>query len=116
LLLHKLAERSITLVASILCEPQGVPVGSPIVSTREQPLWVDGKLAHYRRDRLDEERRVDGILALLDKPSQRIGFQMKCRRDVFGRMTGLSREDSAHTVGDCLDEGVVVGQRHRVLR
>src|SRR5436305_14517575 len=104
-----------TLVASILTEGQGMPVRIPIIFTGDEPLWVDGKLANECRDRVDEGPRVEGVLALLDKPSKRIRFQMEHRRNVVGRMTGLSRKDSAHTLGDCLDDGVVVGQRHRVL-
>jgi hypothetical protein len=81
LLAYKVAQRAMTLLASILTERQSMAVGLPIVFTGEQPLWVDSKLAHHRRDRLDEERRVDGVLALLDKPSQRIRFEMERRRN-----------------------------------
>jgi len=75
-----------------------------IVCSREQPLWVDGELAHQSGNDIDENTGVDSVRQVIEQTLKRIALNAKNQRHVIELVARLSRNHSARSFGYGFDE------------
>src|SRR5690349_15022555 len=82
-----------------------------IVLSGEQPLWVDGELAHQRGNDVDENTDVDRALPVVEQTLKRLGRHPKNRRYVIELVARLSRDHGAQPLGYGFDEWIIGRER-----
>lgn len=85
LLAHEPLNSACAVFGSVFTKCQGVTVDARVVLTCKEPLRIDGELAYERHNDVDEDRAVDGPLAILHESLKRGGFRVeRCREHVEG--------------------------------
>src|SRR5438309_5472632 len=84
-----------------------------VVLSGEQPLWVDGELAHESGNNVDENAGVDRALPVIEQMLKRLARDAKNRRHFIELMARLSRNHCAQSLGNGFDEWIIGRERQR---
>ena len=82
-----------------------------VVLSGEQPLWVDGELAHESGNNVDENAGVDRALPVIEQMLKRIARHAKNRRYFIEMVARLSRNHCAQSFGNGFDEWIIGRER-----
>ena len=82
-----------------------------VVLSGEQPLWVDGELAHESGNNVDENTGVDCALPVIEQTLKRFGRDPKNRGNFIELAARLSRNHCAQSFGNGFDEWIIGRER-----
>src|SRR5689334_15385119 len=78
-----------------------------VVLTGQDPLRIDGKLAHECRDDFHQEQRLYYMIALVHKRLEFLGGDANRRRERVESARRLSRDDRTNALDDGFDVRLV---------
>jgi len=76
---HEIAEHLVTTAATIFAQHQGAAMFRGIIPSCQQPERIDCEFADDRGHHVDEERHVDGLVALIEEGAQPVRFNLQMR-------------------------------------
>src|SRR5947207_6177630 len=82
-----------------------------VVLSGEQPLRVDGELAHESGNNVDENDGVDRGLAVIEQMLKGLARDAKYRRYFIEPVARLSRNHCAQSFGNGFDEWIIGRER-----
>lgn len=106
-MLHEEAKRSDADGRAIFADEQGLPVRISVVLTGQDPLGIDGKLAHKCRDDVDQEHWLDRAIALGNERPEFLWLDTNRGRECVDRARGVPRDDRANALDNGIDVRLV---------
>jgi hypothetical protein len=87
-----------------------------VIVPREQPLRVDREFVYECGNNIDEEQRVDQVLATVDEPPELCGRNEQSGGKSVERVERLPRNDVADSLDNGFDERLVDRLRQKGAR
>ena len=105
--MHKFAERACTRCGPILAKQQCFAMCCCVVLTDQQPPRIHRKLTHECGNDVDEKQDVDDAILFADERPESRGRNAERLGKRLQRGGGLARDDSANSLDDGFEEGIV---------